>query len=159
VVFVEKFGKQIIVCYFAFMSEIHRQGVIFALFDGYRIQLERRLEDKRGLQGFVIIPGGGIEQGQTEEAALNAEIIQEYAVYPTYYKKLGVVHHCFDGGVNHGNVYLVTNWVGDPANPEKRNEHLEVSLEEARSLCTHPISQRVLDLIDSELSGENGNRI
>lgn len=132
-------------------------GVIFILFDGEKVQLEKRLRSKRGLGGFIIVPGGGIEKGETEEGALHREVFEEYGVAITFFKKLGVVINPIDEStVNNGNVYLVTNWVGELRDPEKDQQksiHIEATIPEARALCKHPITQQILDLLEKELSG------
>lgn len=131
------------------MTENYNGGVIFALYDGQEIQLEKRLTEKGGLKDFVIIPGGGIENGETEEQALRREVREEYGIEQiTYFKKIGVVSGT-------GSVYIVTNWVGEPKDPEKndaKSVHVSASLKEARDLCKHPNSQLILDLVDQELS-------
>jgi 8-oxo-dGTP pyrophosphatase MutT (NUDIX family) len=132
------------------MVENRIGGVIFCLYDGENIQLEKRLKEKQGLQNFIIIPGGEIEAGEDEVTALKREIKEEYGIETiTFFKKLGVA-------AGTGNVYLVTNWVGDPKAPEAdlgKSVHMEATLEDARILCKHPVTQEILDLLDKELAG------
>jgi 8-oxo-dGTP pyrophosphatase MutT (NUDIX family) len=106
--------------------------------------------------GFTIVPGGSVKNGETQEEAMIREAGEEYGVIPTVYKKLGVVHNRSSvGSLDFRHVFLVTEWEGELSNRENRNEHLEASLEEARELCVHPILQKILDLIEKELTRKN----
>lgn len=131
-----------------------KHGVIFALVRNGLMCLERRLEPETKFFGFTIIPGGGIESGEAPVDALEREIEEEFAVRIKTYKKLGVVDSMEKGTLNLRHVFLVTDWEGELSNPEKRNEHLNATIEEARTLCAHPISQKVLDLVEEGL-GKN----
>lgn len=132
-----------------------RHGVIFAIWDGCKIQLERRIAPGE-FKGFTLIPGGKMELKETIEEALTREILEEYEVQALEYTKLGFLTNIEQNGIlNARHVYLVTRWKGKLSNPEGKNEHLEVSLSEARLLCTHPVSQQVLDLVEKQLSGQN----
>lgn len=135
---------------------VDKYGVIFILFDGEKIQLEKRLTSKGGLRGFTIVPGGGIENRESEEVALRREVREEYGVEITFFKKLGVVLDPSDPPViHHGNVYLITNWVGKIQDPEisrGKSVHVEASIPEARKICEHPITQDILNLLEEELS-------
>ena len=123
--------------------------VIFALYDGQRINLEERIEPGHRFTGYTIIPGGVIKQDESDEEALRREVREEYGIEVVEFKRLGVVtDKVSELAVNNGNVYLVSKWNGDLSNPEKKNRHIQATLSEARVLCNHPVSQKVLDLID-----------
>lgn len=127
--------------------------VIFALYDGQRINLEQRIEPGRKLTGYTIIPGGEIGLNETEEEALSREVFEEYGVEVVKFKKLGVVtDEISKSVVNNGNVYLVSKWKGELSNPEAKNGHIQATLSEARVLCNHPMSQRILDLVDQAIA-------
>lgn len=80
---------------------------------------------------------------------------------PEVYERLGTVRS-IDIGIgaaailNFRHVYKVTGWEGVLRNPEGKNEYIEVTLKEARVLCKHPISQKILDLVEASLSRKNG---
>jgi len=122
-----------------------KHGVIFALFDGEKIFLEKRIERSDRLFGYTIVPGGGLEKGETVEEALIREVVEEFGVRPIKYIKLGDVFNSDIGVLNVGHVYIVTEWKGEIDNPEGRNEHLTETLAEARNLCAHPVTQRIVD--------------
>jgi 8-oxo-dGTP pyrophosphatase MutT (NUDIX family) len=131
---------------------LEKYGVIFVLYCDGQIQLEERIEKDKRLFGFTIVPGGGIENGESEVTALKREVREEYGVEINVFKKLGVVtYQHTENVINHGNVYFVTDWVGKLDNPEGRNKHLQATLLEARSLCKIPATQEILDLVEKEL--------
>jgi 8-oxo-dGTP pyrophosphatase MutT (NUDIX family) len=118
-------------------------GVIFAIWDGKNICLEDRIEPGHRLTGYIIIPGGGIEEGENEEETLLREMREEYGVEATEYKNIGhVTYRLTEDVENNGSVYLVTAWEGNLSNPENRNIHLQVPLSEARDLCELQPSQK-----------------
>lgn len=133
-----------------------KHGVVFAVVKNGIIQLEERLKLGSKYFGFTIIPGGGVEPGETLEETMLREFKEEYDATAVKYKELGsVLATEEDLTINVRHVYLVSDWVGTLSNPENRNGHIEKTLEEARILCTHPISQRILDMVEDELSRQN----
>lgn len=130
--------------------------VIHALYRDGKLQLEKRTEPGASMFGYVIVPGGSIKVGETQEEAMLREAGEEYGVIPLVYKKLGIVYNrSSSGSLDFRHIYIVTEWEGELKNLENRNEHIEATLEEARELCKHPISQQTLNLIEKELSGQN----
>lgn len=71
------------------VSEKH--GVIFALWDGMKIQLEGRTMPGIKFYGYTIVPGGAVEISETLEEALSREVREEYGVEVLEYKKLGFI--------------------------------------------------------------------
>lgn len=77
------------------------------------------------------------------------EVAEEYGVEVQSYEQIGVVTDIEDGGiVNFRHVFLVTSWIGELSNPENKNKHLEAGLDKARKICKHPVSQRILNLLE-----------
>lgn len=135
---------------------IAKHGVIFVIFDGKNIQLEKRIEKNKKYYGYVLIPGGGVEQGESPQSALIREVREEYEAMFIQAKELGAIETVEeDGQLNYRHVFLVDEWKGRLLNPEHKNIHLKATLEEARELCKHPVSQLVLDMVEKELSGQN----
>lgn len=133
-----------------------KQGVIFAIVKDNVIQLEKRLKIGSVFFGFNIVPGGTVEDNETVEEALFREIKEEYDIIPKKFEFLGSDTEIEkDSTVVIRHVFLVTSWEGIPSNPESKNGHLEATLKEARRLCAHPISQRILDMIEAKLSRQN----
>lgn len=130
-------------------------GVIFAIWDGKSIQLEKRLKLGSKFFGLTIVPGGGVETGETYQMAMKREVSEEYGVKATEFEPIGVVRDVEEGGImNIRHVFLVTKWEGRLSNPERvKSKHLKATIEEARVLCTHPISQRILNLVEVNLKG------
>lgn len=132
-------------------NEIH--GVVFAIVRGGKICLEKRTNPDKSFYGYTIVPGGRIKSGETQEEALLREVQEEYGVEANLYRKVGIVDSVEEGGlINFRHVFLVTSWKGRLSNPERRNKHLRIPLEKARTVCTHPISQRILDQVNKALS-------
>lgn len=128
-----------------------KQGVVFALWDGTKIQLEKRIK-KGKFQGFTIIPGGAVEKDETIEKALFREVREEYGVEVTDFQKLGLFPSLEDNNtLNVRHLYLVTSWSGVLSNPENKNDHLETSITEAVDLCKHPLSQAFLVVIQKAI--------
>lgn len=127
------------------------KGVVFAIWDGTKIQLEKRIKTGE-FQGLIIIPGGSIENEEKEEKALFREVKEEYGVEVTGFQKLGLFPSLGDNetlSVRH--LYLVTGWDGILSNPENKSDHLEASITEALDLCKHPLSQAFLNVIQKAI--------
>jgi len=131
-----------------------KHGVVFILFDGNKLQLEERMKPQDQYFGYTFIPGGKIEDGEEICSALRREVMEEYGVTLKEGFGLGDIQGVEDGGVlNVRHIFLVTSWDGTLANPEGKNRHIEATFSEARELCKHPVSQKILDLFEAKLFG------
>lgn len=141
-------------CERIFQHESH--SVVFALVKNGLILVEERLEPGKW-QGLTIIPGGHIEQGETQEEAMIREVKdEEIGVTPTKFARLGSVTTVDDGMVlKVKHIFLIEEWVGDIRNIEGRNKQMLVPLNEAKEICTHPISQMALQMISNHLSRQD----
>ena len=128
-----------------------KQGVVFALWDGAKIQLEKRIQPGK-YQGLTIIPGGASEKDETTEEALFREVKEEYGIEVTNFQKLGLFPSLESNHtLNIRHLYLVTGWSGVLSNPENKNDHLEVSISEAFDLCKHSLTQAFLVVIQKAI--------
>ena len=135
---------------------MEKHDVIFVIFDGQKIQLEERVKKEDVFYGYTTIPGGKMESGETLESALEREVDEEYGVKVLKSRKLGIIQSVErDGRLNFRHVYIVSEWGGNLSNPEGRNRHLEATIQEAKEICIHPISQRILDLVEEGLSTQD----
>lgn len=134
----------------------NKNSVIFILFDGKNIQLEKRVEQNDKYLGHFLVPGGKVEPGEGPNAALIREVREEYGLTHIKGEELGLV--VVSEGVVESckHVYLIDQWKEwKLMNPEKRNAHLSVSLEKARHICKHPVTHAVLDLFEDYLLRQN----
>lgn len=130
-----------------------KHGVIFVIIKEGKLQLEKRTKIGSKFFGFTIIPGGAIEPAETQEDALVREVREERGVQVQDYHKLGIVDSIdADGTLNIRHVFRVTKWKGRLRDVEKTNWQLEATPQVARLICSHPISQRILDLVDEDLA-------
>ncbi len=128
--------------------------VICAFVKNGKIQLEERTELDKPMFGHVIVPGGTVESRETIEEACMRESEEEYGVRPVEYRKIGIVFNTSSKGtLDFRHVFLITDWSGELTNKENRNKHLSATLSEAKTVCKHPVTQEILDLIDKELAG------
>jgi len=126
-----------------------KHGVVFALWDGKHIQLEKRLAGN--FEGFVIIPGGGVEEGESPDTAEFREIYEEYRVLLKRSTYLGSYTEEGPNLINTRYVFLVTEWGGKLSNPENKNEHIEATLDEAFKICKNPLTQIFLNMVQKEI--------
>ena len=134
------------------MQTLEKFGVVFVLWDGKNIQLEKRTEKGDKFQGLTIVPGGAVEGQETYRWAVDREVREEYGVKIIRAEDIGKIREVEENGVvNYRHVFLVTEWEGPLSNPENRNIHIEATLQDARIMCKHPITQQILDLVETNL--------
>ena len=63
------------------------------MLDGNKILLEKRSKDKETDPGLITIPGGHIEDGETQVQALMREVKEELDVTPINYQYLCSLYH------------------------------------------------------------------
>ena len=93
-------------------EQIEKHGVIFALWDGEKIQLEERKKIGGKFFGYILVPGGAVEEGETLKEALFREVGEEYGVKALSYRKIGIYPNIEDNGIlNVRHLYLVTKCI------------------------------------------------
>lgn len=131
-------------------------GVIFAIYKNHKIQLELPTDPNSKYFGFILVPGGKVEAGETYRAAVRREIPQKYDATPSELNEIGTIVEKENGITNFRHVFLVTKHDGRLKNPEHKSLHLSATLADARIMCKHPITQKVLDMVEqAELSRQN----
>ncbi len=91
--------------------------VAFLLLDGDRFLAERRRMDRSLVPGAVAIPGGHMEPGETQIAALHRELDEELAVRTTEAHYFCTLLHRADA-IRHLHYYAVPSWQGAIENHE-----------------------------------------
>lgn len=137
------------------MSQIEKHGVIFAIVQNDLLEIEKRIKAKR-FTDYYFVPGGGVEDGESVPVGCFREIIEEYGVIAKRIKEIGEITVADDKGISRkSHIFFVKEWAGELSNPEQKSKHISVPISEARTLCKHPDTQRILDIIDEELSTQN----
>ncbi|WP_413283016.1 NUDIX domain-containing protein [Vibrio sp. MA40-2] len=86
--------------------------VSFLLIDGDKVLLEKRSDNKELSANSINIPGGHIEQGESQVQALCREINEELQVVPISYNYLCSLYHpTSEFQLLH--YYVVDRWVGN----------------------------------------------
>lgn len=123
-----------------------REAVIFLLYKDGKVLLERRIKENSGFFGYVIIPGGGCEHGESLELTMLREIDEETGVRATKWEFLGSFEHMSLSG-DHllSHAYFVAEFDGEIENrePDKCNLFW-VDLDDAESLLKLASSKLVL---------------
>lgn len=126
-----------------------KDGVIFALVRDGNIYLQERKEPGDPYDGYTIVPGGGIEEGETSIYTLEREVLEELGVKITDGDLIGSVF--FDGTTKA--VFLVKGWEGEVQNKEPdRCNVLLLPFEKAKEVCKHQATHVILDMVQKKLS-------
>ena len=128
-----------------------RMSVIFAIFDEQGdIYLEKRRKPGDKYFGFTTVPGGHVEPFENTSGALVREIDEEFGFKPKNgWTLLGSFDTKEDFGIERRFVFLVKE---KSENLKLEDNQLKTSLGEAWNLCKHPISQKILSMVDGYLN-------
>lgn len=135
-------------------QEVVLQGVVFAVVKNGKILLEERTDSLDKYHGYTIILGGRIGEGETSNQALYRELSEECGITPKSLVLLGSFDsEEADGVHNMRYIFLIRDFEGEVENKERsKSRHLWVNLDEAREVCKHPVSQRILDMVENYLN-------
>jgi len=123
-----------------------KEGVVFLIYEEGRVLLEERTRPDSGHYGYIIIPGGNVERGETKEEAFLREVEEELGIKPTSYRHLDSFEN-MTLSRNHYllHAFLVTDFDGEVVNREpERCNMIWVPLKEAESLLRLGSSRLVL---------------
>ncbi|MEK6902619.1 MAG: NUDIX domain-containing protein [archaeon] len=108
--------------------------VAFLLVKNNKMLIEKRKMSKKVDPGKFVIPGGGIEKGETIEESLLREVKEELTVRPIQYHFLVTLPYQSSGLKFNLHYFLVTEWTG------------KITSNEAESVHWRPIIGSSLDL-------------
>ncbi len=94
--------------------------VSFLLINGNKVLLEKRSEYRETDAGLTNIPGGHIEQDESQCEALIREVMEELKVVPTCYKYLCSLYYP-TSELQLIHYYVVSRWEGD-ISPQEADE-------------------------------------
>jgi 8-oxo-dGTP diphosphatase len=96
--------------------------VTFVLVRGGRFLAERRKMDKALDPGALALPGGHVEPGETLEAALARELMEELGIVATRWRYLCMLPYQSDV-LRRLHYYVIEAWTGSIANHEAESLH------------------------------------
>lgn len=91
--------------------EVH-ECVSFILLKDDNVLLEKRSEYKRTDPGLINIPGGHMDEGETQRKTLCREVKEELNVIPTQYQYLCSLYHP-TSELQLIHYYIVNQWQGE----------------------------------------------
>ena len=114
--------------------------VSFILIDNGKVLLEKRRDDREIDPGLIMIPGGHIENGETEQQALERELLEELGVKATRTDYVCTLIHT-TREIQKIHYSLISTWQG------------EIKTFEAESLFWHPITDaNRLDIVPDRVA-------
>jgi 8-oxo-dGTP pyrophosphatase MutT (NUDIX family) len=138
-------------------SLVGKEGVVFAIMQNGNILLEKRINPLSTFYGFIIIPGGGIENGESLEEALVREVDEECGIKICKSVYLSTKIQQEGKIVNKRHLFIITGFEGEITDEEPdKSIHVWASIKEARSLCEHRSTQEFLDDVENYISNAEG---
>lgn len=130
-----------------------KEGVIFGVVRDNQILVQERLNPNKSYFGKKIIPGGKMEDGESIEESAERELFEESDLIAKNITYLESLENTTEKGhqyIHH--VVLITEFDG------RLDEHKEpdgqlsfVPLSDAKTICEHPFSHQVIDVIEKAL--------
>jgi mutator protein MutT len=114
--------------------------VSFILINDGKVLLEKRRDDREIDPGLIMIPGGHIEDGETEQQALERELLEELGVKATRTDYVCTLIHT-TREIQKIHYYLIRSWQG------------EIKTFEAESLFWHSVTDSTrLDIVPDRVA-------
>lgn len=120
--------------------------ISFIMLDGNKILLEKRSKDKETDPGLITIPGGHIEDGETQVQALMREVKEELDVTPTNYRYLCSLYHPTQE-LQLIHYFIVANWDG------------EIQAHEAEGIEWHALESATVEIAADAIALKEFERI
>ncbi|MCG7497351.1 NUDIX domain-containing protein [Vibrio sp. Of7-15] len=125
--------------------KIH-ECVSFILMSGSRVLLEKRSKHKETDPGLITIPGGHIEDDETQIQALFRELDEELNVIPTEYKYLCSLYHPTKE-LQLIHYFVVSGWKG------------EIVVQEADAIQWHSLGSAPVDIAADSVALKEVERV
>lgn len=116
------------------------------MLDGNKILLEKRRKDKETDPGLITIPGGHIEDGETQVQALMREVKEELDVTPISYQYLCSLYHPTQE-LQLIHYFIVANWDG------------EIQAHEAEGIEWHALESATVEIAADAIALKEFERI
>lgn len=120
--------------------------ISFIMLDGNKILLEKRSKDKETDPGLITIPGGHIEDGETQVQALMREVKEELDVTPINYQYLCSLYHPTQE-LQLIHYFIVDNWDG------------EIQAHEAEDIEWHALESATVEIAADAIALKEFERI
>lgn len=120
--------------------------ISFIMLDGNKILLEKRRKDKETDPGLITIPGGHIEDGETQVQALMREVKEELDVTPINYQYLCSLYHSTQE-LQLIHYFIVANWDG------------EIQAHEAEGIEWHALESATVEIAADAIALKEFERI
>ncbi len=134
-----------------------REGVIFVIYNKGKYLLEERLNPESTYFGYVIVPGGSVENDKDQDSlqAAMREIFEECGIVPRKVTVLDTfLHTIISGKLLKSTAVLVTDYDGEITNMEGKSNHIQVDYDTALELMPFAESRYCLMLAKQALIAE-----